>query len=75
MSEPPDDDEVVERWSELRATRIRRLTSAILLCGGVLTGVAGIVDGDPLMAVFGIVTWVVVIAGSVWLFRHRRRSR
>jgi hypothetical protein len=69
------DDDVIERWSEVRATRVRRLTSAILILGGVLTGVAGIVAGSLAALVIAITTWVVVIVGSVWLFRHRRRSR
>ena len=31
---------------EIRATRVRRSTSAILLVGGVVIGLAGVVDGD-----------------------------
>lgn len=61
--------------AERRATRIRRLTSAVILVVGVgLSSLAGSADG-LITAALTIVVWVVVIAGTMWLFRHVRRSR
>lgn len=64
----------VDRSFDAAATRVRRSTSLVIIAGGVLTGIAGI-SGRPLALVGAVLTWAVVIAGTLWLFRQRRRSR
>jgi hypothetical protein len=63
----------VDRSFGVAATRVRRSTSLVIIAGGMLTGIAGI-SGRPLALLAALVTWVVVIAGSLWLF-HQRRVR
>jgi hypothetical protein len=64
----------IERWSEVGATRVRRLTSATLVAGGVLSALVVSSEEGPLVLAIAIVSWIVAISGTIWLFRHRRRS-
>jgi hypothetical protein len=52
------------------------MTSLTILVGGVATSAAvGEIWGGAAALVITFGSWVLVIAGTVWLFRHARRSR